>query len=316
MTSARIMHWVLLALIPGTAAMVFIWGAGILWNIALTSFFCCAIEALAVFLYAKPGAAVPSTGRLHAIGFHLQDCTALVTAWLIAICLPPYTAAEHLLLAGAAAIGLAKHAYGGMGRNVFNPAMVGYAVVLVCFPQGLASWPSANAVEVDVLSGATLLSEFRYRPGLTTSEFDATYATIVAGQTFVALCFLVGGLLLTIKGLIAWRIPVAMFAALGACAVLGYDQGSSLSMGSAWFHWTGGGFVAAAFFVATDPVTHPREARQQVLFGLVIGIFIYAIRAFGAYPDGIAFAVLFANAMTPLLNRIGARRTLEARTSG
>lgn len=308
MRTARIMQWLLLALAPGIAAMAYLWGAGVLWNVLLTSLFCVAAEALAVVLSGRRS--------LSDIRFQLQDCTAIVTAWLIAICLPPFTAPEVLLLGSLAAIGLAKHAYGGMGRNVFNPAMVGYAVMLVCFPQSLAHWPSAIPADIDTLSGATLLTEFRYRPGLTTLEFDVAHATAATNQTFIAVCFLAGGLLLTFKGLLAWRIPAAMFAAIAACAVVGYDQGSSLSMGSAWFHWTSGGFVAAAFFVATDPVTHPRGLPQQIVFGCVIGGFVYAIRGFGAYPDGIAFAVLFANCLTPLLNRISARARLEAQTSG
>jgi len=306
-TTARIMSWVLSALTPGIAAMVYLWGPGVLWNIAFASLFCCVIEALSLLL--------SGTHKPRDVGFHLQDCTALVTAWLIAICVPPFTSPELLLLASLAAIGLAKHAYGGMGRNVFNPAMVGYAVVLVCFPQSLATWPSANLADVDILSGATLLTEFRYRSGITTHEFDLAYAAIASKQTFIALCFLAGGVLLACKNLLAWRVPAAMFTALGACALLGYDQGSSLSLGSAWFHWTSGGFVAAAFFVATDPVTHPRGHRQQIIFGCIIAVFIYAIRAYGAYPDGIAFAVLFANCLTPLLNRVSAHAKFETQPS-
>jgi len=304
--AARIMQWVLLALLPGITAMTHVWGVGVLWNVAFASLLCAAIEALSLVLAGKR--------TLREIRFCMQDCTALVTAWLIAICLPPFTPLGLLGLACAAAIGLAKHAYGGMGRNVFNPAMVGYAVALICFPQSLASWPNDPGTVVDALSGATLLTEFRYRVGLTTAEFDATHAAAVANQTFVAFAFLAGGLMLGFKGLIAWRIPAAVILAVGACAVMGYDQGSSLSQGSAWFHWTSGGLMAAAFFVATDPVTHPRVASHQLLFGAVIGLFIYVIRAYGTFPDGIAFAVLFANCLTPLLNRIGAVRRVGAPT--
>jgi electron transport complex protein RnfD len=96
-----------------------------------------------------------------------------------------------------------------------------------------------------------------------------------------------------------------MLAAVLLASLFGYDAGSSASLGSAWFHWTTGGFVAAAFFIATDPVTHPRNHRQQIIFGATVGVFIYLIRGYGGYPDGISFAILFANCLTPLLNRLG-----------
>lgn len=306
MSTAHIMQAVMLALVPGIAAMSFVWGPGVLWNVVLLSLACLLVEACCLL---ARGRARPE------VLFQLKDCTALLTAWLMAICLPPYAHVGLLLLAALAAIGLAKHAYGGLGRNVFNPAMVGYVVILVSFPQSLAHWPAA-ADAVDAFTGATLLTEFRYREGITSAEFAVLHAEAVSAQLLIAAAFLAGGVALTYKRLLAWRIPAAMFAATAACALIGYDQGSSLSLGSAWFHWTTGGFVAAAFFIATDPVTHPRQPRQQIVFGLVIGVFIYLIRGFGGFPDGIAFAVLFANCLTPLLNRVAARSSAEVIARG
>lgn len=295
MNTSRVMLWVLAALLPGIAAMTYVWGLGVLWNVAILSLACMAVEVLAFLLRGTRSSA--------ALIFQIRDYTALVTAWLIAICLPPFTPAAVLGLAAVAAIALGKHAYGGLGRNIFNPAMVGYAVVLVCFPQHLAAWPSL-AEHTDALSGATILTDFRYRVGITTGEFDLLYAPVAAAHQLIALCFCLGGLLLTYLRVLAWRIPVAVFAAIAAGALFGFDQGSSTSLGSAWFHWTSGGFVAAAFFIATDPVTHPRLARHQIYYGLLIGALIYLIRAYGTFPDGIAFAVLLANCVTPLLNRM------------
>jgi electron transport complex protein RnfD len=295
MKTHQIMLWVMIALIPGTVAMTYVLGLGVLWNLTILSLACVLCEGLIGFARGKSTADV-----LH----QLQDCSALVTAWLIAICLPPFCEISILLIAAVSAIGLAKQAYGGLGHNLFNPAMVGYAVVLVSFPQDLANWPGLAQASPDALSGATLLTEFRYRQGLTTEEFVFAFGQAIGDQKLIVFSFLIGGLLLTFRRLLAWRIPAGMFAGLLLASLFGYDAGSSASLGSPWFHWTTGGFMAAAFFIATDPVTHPRGDRQQIIFGLTVGALIYLIRGFGVYPDGIAFAILFANCLTPLLNRL------------
>jgi electron transport complex protein RnfD len=307
MKTQNIMLWVLAALFPGFMAMTFVWGPGVLWNAAWLCILCLVSEALSLYL--------KGVQQRTALLFELKDASVLVTAILIAICLPPFTHVGILSLAALAAVGLAKHAYGGLGRNVFNPAMVGYAVVLVSFPQALANWPSAGGTALDGFSGATLLTDFRYRSGTTVFEFEVSQATAVAQQRMIAFWFLAGGLLLVYKKLIAWRVTAGMFAGLALAALFGYDQGSSLSLGGAWFHWTMGGFMAAAFFVVTDPVTHPRQHRHQIIFGLTVGVFVYLIRAYGTFPDGIAFAVLFANCLTPFLNRLPAKRLSGSRAS-
>ena len=301
MNTPRIMLAVLVALVPGLAAMVASFGVGVLWNLTILSISCLGIEVISLRLKQL---------SWQNIYLHIQDCSALLTAWLITICLPPNIPISSLIIASLASIGLAKHAYGGLGRNIFNPAMVGYAVLLVSFPQILAQWPAIPG-EVDGLSGATLLTEFRYRIGITVEEFDVKFAVALAQQEIIALCFALGGLGLIVKQIIAWRIPVAMFGGVCICALFGYDQGSSSSAGGAIFHTLSGGFVAAAFFIATDPVTHPRRAKQQLIFGAMIGTLIYIIRSFGSFPDGIAFAVLLANCCTPLLNRVATHARLR-----
>ncbi len=293
-----IMGNVLVTLAPGIAAMTYVWGMGVVWNVALLAVFCLSLD-------------VGCTGlRTRRFTRDQLDVSALVTAALIGICLPPWTSVWVLVVASLAAIGLAKHAYGGLGRNVFNPAMVGFAVVLVSFPGSLDHWPALAAVDTtrvnvtpDALTGATLLTEFRYRNGLTVSEFADLHANALALQFLIVGAFALGGATLLWRRIIHHRIPLAMAIGIGITAMLGYAGGDSSSSGSAWFHWTAGGFVAAALFVATDPVTHPLKPSHQWCFGLGIGAIAYFIRAFGAYPDGIAFAVLLGNCMTPLLNR-------------
>jgi len=295
MNTSQIMRWVILALLPGTAAYAWVYGGGVLWNAAILVAACSAVEAICIAL----------RDEQQALGVidTLADGSAVLTALLIAICLPPFVDLHVLLVAALASIGLAKHAYGGLGQNTFNPAMVGYAVILVSYPEALTVWPQLSA-EPDTLTGATLLTQFRYREALTTAEFAAQYAAD-SGQTgLVALAYLLGGLFLIYKRIIAWRIPITLLMAVGVCAILANDQGSSQSHGSLLFHWTAGGLVAAAFFVATDPITHPTRASHQFLFAAIVGVLLFWIRAWGSFPDGIAFAVLLGNCVTPLLNRL------------
>ncbi|MFT7654449.1 MAG: electron transport complex protein RnfD [Limisphaerales bacterium] len=277
------------ALLPGIAAMTYYQGLGVLWNIALLLIFCAAIEMAITAVKGQP-----STNLI-------VDGSAVVTAILIAVCIPPFVSPGPLFVGAAVAIGLAKHTYGGLGRNIFNPAMAGYAAMLVSFPVALSTWPSLTGP--DGLSGATLLTEFRYREGLTSSEFRQAFEAAIDQHSLITLAFAFGGVALVWQRLVQWRIPAALFIGTALGALFGWDQGSSESHGSVWFHITTGGTVIAAFFVASDPVTHPENRAQQWLFGILVGLLIYVIRAYGAYPDGIAFAILLANCTTPLLDR-------------
>ena len=303
----NVMAWVLVALLPGLAGMTFYFGLGVLWNLFWLSALCLATEVLVVAL--RTGSLSPALLRAP-LQNNLGDGTTLLAAWLIAICLPPYVSIQILAVAALASIGLAKHAYGGLGNNIFNPAMVGYAVILLSFPQALAAWPALGGAEnlaSDALSGATYLSEFRYRDAMTVDEFLLNNPQVMHQQIIAGL-FLLGGLGLIYLRIISWRIPLALLITVGLLASVTYDQGSTQSMGSAWFHWTTGGTMAAAFFVATDPVTHPSRHSHQIIFAVSIGILLFVIRTQGNLPDGIAFAVLLANCATPLLNRIHRQR--------
>jgi len=305
-TTPQIMGLVLLALSPGVAAMTWVWGWGVLFNVVVLATLCVLIEGVTATKFAFTSAHAWARARSA-----VCDGSALVTAVLIAICLPPYTPVWPLCVAALAAIGLAKHAYGGLGRNLFNPAMVGFAFVLVAFPAELSLWPSVSET-TDGLTGATLLTDFRYRDGMTTAEFTAGHSAAMSANRLIALAFLVGGVALLVLRLIAWRIPVAITIGIAVAALFGHDQGSSQSLGSVWFHVQVGGMMAAALFVATAPVTHPSDPRDQWLFGILIGVLAYSIRGLGSYPDGIAFAILLANCVTPLLESRRLHTTLPA----
>lgn len=232
----------------------------------------------------------------------LADPAALVTALILAAALPPDNPAPAAF-AAALAISLGKHAYGGLGGNVFNPAMVGYAIVLVSFPAALADWPQSP----DGLTGATALTTFKYRGGSTVEGIwtEANGFGTLGGraQEWLALAYALGGIVLIGLRVAAWRPAAGMLLALSVFALLGYDGGSSASLGSPAYHLTTGGTALAAFFVLTDPVTHPTSHRGQWLFGLLVGTLVLVIRSWGNYPDGIAFAVLLGNALTPYLDR-------------
>ncbi len=250
--------------------------------------------------------------RRRPLAPHLTDASSLITALILAAALPPGTPGA-VACAVIFAIALGKQAYGGLGSNVFNPAMVGYAVVLVSFPGAVADWPEA----ADALSGATALTTFKYRGSMTVNEVwqDMGGFGILGGQNaeWINLAFLAGGSILLMLKLAAWRPFLGMLGTLAALGLLGYDNGSSRSLGSPFYHWFSGGTLLAACFVVTDPVTHPTNRRGQWLFGILVGAVTFLIRAFGNYPDGIAFAVLLANAVTPYLDR---RLSLASESTG
>ena len=227
------------------------------------------------------------------------DGAAPVTCLLIALAIPPSAPLWIAPVAVVVGLGLAREAYGGLGRNVFNPAMAGYAAVLVAWPHAL-TW-------FDGATGATALDALRFRGSSTVEEaFRTTTFGVVGGRGFewVNAAALVGGLYLVATRVIHWRVPAAVLLGMGLPALALHDGGSSESLGSPLFHWFSGATMLGAFFIATDPVTAPRAAAHQWLFGLGIGAVTFLIRATGAYPDGLAFAVLLGNLAAPALDSL------------
>jgi electron transport complex protein RnfD len=279
------------ALVPGIGVTTWLYGAEILANLALTGALCLLTEAACLALLRRP--LLPT----------LTDGSSLVTGLLLALALPPGVPWAVLAVAAAASVGLGKYLYGGLGSNPFNPAMVGYALVLVSFPAALAAWPPL----VDGISGATALDRFGERAGATVADLwrsDPAFGLLgAAGIEWANWAFAIGGGYLLWQRLARWRVTAGLLAGLGLAALLGYDSGSSASLGSPAFHWFSGGTMLAAFFIATDPVTHPASDRGQWLFGALVGVLIYLIRSYGSYPDGIAFAILLANSATPWIDQ-------------
>lgn len=294
LATRQIMLRVALALVPGSAVASVVFGVGVLVNLALALLFAALFEWLGLRL------------RGSATDWRQHDGSTLISAALIALALPPL--APWWLLAGATAgaILLAKHAYGGLGQNLFNPAMAGYALVAVLFPAQLAHWP-ASAGPFDAHTAATTLDTFRQNDALTVLEWWNSHPQFGrwggSGWEWINLAFLGGGLYLLQQRIIGWHMPAGVLAALALMAVLFYDNGSSASGGSPLYHLLTGATMLGAFFVATDPVTAPLSATGRLLAGTLVGVLIYTIRSWGHYPDGVAFAVLAMNAIAPLLDR-------------
>ena len=276
----------MLALIPGIAVSV--WASG---------------PQVLVLIAVGIGSAVATELACTRSVSSLRDLSACVTGVLVALTVPHSTPPELVAVGSAIAIGLAKHAYGGLGANVFNPAMVGYVAILVAFPQSLAEW--------DAVTGATALDQLSYRGGATIDEVWKSPAFGHFGGSkseWVNLGFLLGGLVLVFLRLAAWRIVVGVLLGMGIPAFLAYGDGGSASWGSPMFHWFAGGTMLAAFYIATDPVTSPSDRLGQFWYGFFIGVVALLIRTFGSWPDGLAFAVLLGNTLVPVFNRFHAYR--------
>jgi electron transport complex protein RnfD len=294
-TVPRVMFQVLLALAPVLAVQVYLYGPGPLWLVAVACLTALASEALALALRRRPSQAA------------LRDGSVLVTAVLLALAVPPMLPWWPLAFGTAFAVLIGKHAYGGLGQNPFNPAMVGYAVLLVSFPLEMTRWPVPGP-DWDALTGATALDALRtgLRQGYTMAEVQAGagFGRLgAAGSEWVNLAALAGGAYLLGRHIIRWQIPVAMLAGLAVPAALahGLDPGGHAS---ATFHLASGATMLGAFFIATDPVSAATSDRGRLFYGAGIGLITWIIRSWGGYPDGVAFAVLLMNLAVPLLDRV------------
>jgi electron transport complex protein RnfD len=259
--------------------------------------------ALALQLLAGPLGALAGEALLRRSTASLKDGSALLTGWLLALALPASAGAALAALAGGLAIALGKAPFGGLGRNPFNPAMVGYAAILVLFP--LAS--------VDGLSGATPLAALAIREGLTLSEWvKAQPGPWGTGEGLaLSLAFLAGGAALLLRRAIPWQAPAGFLLGLLGAAVLAYDGGGSQSAGHPLFHLFSGSALFAAFFIITDPVSGAHTPPGRLAMGALAGALTVLFRSQGPFPDGVAFAVLLANGAGPALDALaeGRRQT-------
>jgi electron transport complex protein RnfD len=316
----RVMRLVLFALIPAVILDMLFFGVGIVIQLTL---------GIATALFAE---AVALRLRRQPVTKFLSDGSALITAVLLALCLPPL-APWWLIVSGTAfAIIIAKHLYGGLGSNPFNPAMVGYAVLLVSFPAQLTRWLAPDvsqiaAVDMSVADSlytvfvGTLPSDLTWDAVTSPTPLDAVRTSLKMGLTmqeaqtgptfgmlggrgweWINLAVFLGGVWLLTMKIIRWHIPVALLAGLAIPATIMHavDPGS---YAGASFHLSAGASMLGAFFIATDPVSAATSDRGRLVYGFGIGLITYTIRTWGGYPDGIAFAVLLMNLAVPLIDR-------------
>lgn len=308
-TSASLMRWVLIASLPGIVTLTVYFGLGVITNILIAAFIGIGLEA--AFLRLRQRAIMPA----------INDGSALVTAILLGVSLPSASPWWLISIGMIAAIVVAKQLYGGLGHNPFNPAMVGYALLLVSFPTYMTLWSPPQPIlsdtlwrqvlgilpvtELDALSGATPLDAFKHKGAtVMASEFWASQplppGTLEAWQN-AAWAWAAGGALLLYKRVISWHIPVAMLGSLMLLSALFY-AGDTSHFAPPSFHLLTGAAVFGAFFIATDPVSAATCRRGKLIYGMGIGVLVILIRTWGGYPDAVAFAVLLMNLCVPLLD--------------
>jgi len=323
LTTSQIMRLVIYALLPGVFTLAYFFGVGVFLNILIASLSALAFEAVVLKL------------RHRSIGFYLRDYSALVTAFLLALSLPPYCPWWLVVTGSFCAIVLAKQLYGGMGLNPFNPAMVAYVILLVSFPIPMTQWATpaningahiltlSEAVQkvftgqqVDGYASATILDVMKQNSSFALEEMYKKEPLLTrghfasAGWEWVNIAFLLGGLFLLYKKIFTWHAPVSMLLALALMATIFYDNGSSHSGGSPLYHLLSGATMLGAFFIVTDPVTSAVSKKGRIIYGAAIGILVYVIRVWGkGYPDGVAFAVLFLNFAAPFIDYYTTPRT-------
>jgi len=323
--TARIMLLVSLAALPGIAVQWFYFGWGTLVQTGLAIIAAVLAEALVVRL------------RKQNVTAQLRDNSAMLTGLLLGISLPPLAPWWMIVLGTVFAVIIAKQLYGGLGHNPFNPAMIGYVVLLISFPVQMTSWLPPQEIAaaapgfidtlnviftghtagglnadtlrlgVDGISQATPLDTFK--TGLRAGHSaDAVmempiYRGVLAGVgwQWVNAAFLLGGLFMIWKKTIRWHIPVSFLLSLGLCATLGWVFAPE-SLASPLVHLFSGATMLGAFFILTDPVTASTTNKGRLLFGALAGLLVWLIRSFGGYPDGVAFAVLLANITVPLID--------------
>lgn len=310
----EIMAKVLLALIPAIAADVWFFGPAVLVTLTLASLTALGLEAFMLKLRGRP------------VKPFLMDGSALLTAWLLALSIPPMGPWWLIVTGTAFAIVIAKHLYGGLGSNPFNPAMVGYAVLIISFPVQMTQWLAPASIAqahlgfssildymffhdlpantaLDALTSATPLDTLK-----TQLHLDKSMGAIMgmpiygaAGGQWMAAAYLAGGLYLLQQRIISWHVPASFIATIAAVSGL-FHLMDPAHHASPYFQLVSGATMIGAFFILTDPVTGPTTPKGKLIFAAGAGFLTYFIRIYGGYPDGVAFAVLLMNICVPLID--------------
>jgi len=315
----KVMLTVWLALVPAIFAHIYYFGTGIIIQLSLSIIFALLFESISLKLLNKP------------IKLFLSDYSAVVTGLLFALCISPIAPWWISFIGLFFAIVVAKHLFGGLGQNIFNPAMLGFVVVLISFPQAMSNWlppqdispytmsfiENLNAIflnifpdtiSFDTLTQATPLDLIKsgITQDLTQSEIKNE---IVFGEfgglgwEWIANFYFIGGIFLIYKKIITWRVPAAVILTTIAFSLI-FTIIDTDHFISPLQHIFSGGLMLGAFFIATDPTTGCSSHKGQLIFGAGVGIMLVLIREFGNFPDGVAFGVLIMNMSAPLIDRL------------
>ncbi|MCQ2606472.1 MAG: RnfABCDGE type electron transport complex subunit D [Bacteroidales bacterium] len=246
----------------------------------------------------------------------IKDCSAIITGVLLSFNLPNNLPIWMVIIGSLVAIGIAKMSFGGLGCNIFNPALVGRVFLLISFPADMTTWSKVSDYTIDGTSGATPLGLLKESilSGKTISQISLPsvqdlFIGNIGGSLgeISVIALLVGGIYLICTKTISWHIPVSILGTMFLFSGILYLVNPELNV-NPLFHICSGGAMLGAIFMATDYTTSPMTAKGKLLFGFGIGILTIIIRRFGAYPEGMSFAILIMNALTPLINKMQPHR--------
>ena len=298
----KIMYAVVLSLMPSVMASLYFFRFK-----ALVLHLCCvatclATEILILWIRKKP---------------LVWDGSAIITGLLLAMTLPPSLSPGLSVIGAVAAIAIGKQVFGGLGHNIFNPALVGRAFLQTAFPVAMTTWIPPVSLKIDTVTFATPLANLKFQDavaqGTLTSLKDLFWGNTggCLGETS-SFALLVGALYLLLRKVIDWRIPTGILMSLAVFTGIFWLVRPE-KYASPLFHVLSGGLLIGAFFMATDMVTSPFTSLGSWIYALGIGLIICLIRLFGGYPEGVMYSILFMNAFVPLLNRYTRPRILGER---
>lgn len=298
-STQKIMYRVVYAMIPALAWSVFVFGLDALRVTLIAVVACLAFEYVIqkYLLKIKP---------------MITDGSALITGILLAFNVPSNIPWWIIVIGALAAIGIGKLSFGGLGNNIFNPALVGRVFMLISFPVQMTSWPVNAQSGIDAVTSATPLSIIKegITNGTAISEITQklpTTADMLFGNIggslgeISALLLIIGGLYMLFTKVITWHIPVSIIATVALVAAIFWLANPAVYINPV-YHVLTGGLMLGAIFMATDMVSSPMNPKGQIFYGVGIGVITISIRMFGSYPEGISFAILIMNAVTPLIN--------------
>lgn len=303
----KIMSVVIIALLPAVLSSLYFFRLKAVGLYVSCLLACLATEAIFLWVRKKPMES-------------LWDGSAVITALLLAMTLPPTLSLELAVIGSVVAIALGKQVFGGLGYNIFNPALVGRAFLQTAFPVAMTTWFPPATLTVDAATFATPLGNLKFQEaiaqGTLTPLKDLFWGNTggCLGETSAA-ALLLGAVILIFKKTIDWRIPAGIILALSVFSGIFWLVNPD-KYASPVFHILAGGLMIGAFFMATDLVTSPITPKGTWIYALGIGLMVGLIRLFGGFPEGVMYSILFMNTSVPLLNRYSRPKILGERRKG